>query len=55
MRGFIAIFEFFLAFFSSILGFSPWMGDLFEKVNSALDRARRVLSWSNVGLTWSNQ
>ncbi len=30
-------------------------GGLFEKVNSALDRARRVLFWSNVGLTWSNQ
>ncbi len=55
--GFTEIFGFFkvfLGFFSSILGFSPVRGGLFEKVNSAFDRARRVLSWSIFGQTWSN-
>jgi hypothetical protein len=50
----LSFFEFFLGYFSSILGFSPVRGGLFEKVNSAFDRARRVLSWSTFGLTWSN-
>ncbi len=51
---FFIIFGVFLAFFSSILGFSPRWKMLRRKKSSAFDRARRALSWSNVGLIWSN-
>ena len=39
-----------LHFFYCILGFFWKGGGHFEKVISASDRARRALSWSNVGL-----
>ena len=37
---------FFSLFFDSILDFSVVCGGVREKLNSAFDRARRVLSWS---------
>ena len=44
----------FLGFFSSFWGFFHLRKGLFGKINSAFDRARRVLSETMFGLTWSN-
>jgi hypothetical protein len=43
----------FFSIFKQYFGFFFTEEGLFEKVNSSFDRARRVLSLSNVDLTWS--
>ena len=51
--GFTKCVGFFSLFFDSILDFSVVFGGVRGKVNSAFDRARRVLSWSLLLRLWS--
>ena len=53
MVGFTKCVAFFSLFFDSILDFSVVCGGVRGKVNSAFDRARRVLSWSFLLRLWS--
>ena len=53
MVGFTKCVAFFSLFFDSILDFSGICGGVREKVNSAFDRARRVLSWFLLLRLWS--
>ena len=53
MVGFTKCVAFFSLFFYSIWDFSGVCGGVREKVNSAFDRARRVLSWSLLLRLWS--
>ena len=53
MVGFTKCVAFFSLFFDSILDFFGICGGVRENVNSAFDRARRVLSWSFLLHLWS--
>ena len=48
-------FQVFSGFFGSIWGFHPPRGGILKKPNMPFDRARRVLSWSTLGQTWSKR
>ncbi len=52
--GFFVIFRIFDSIFVPFFGIFKERGGLVEKVSIASDRARQVLSESDVGLTWSN-
>ena len=53
MVGFTKCVTVFSLFFDSILDFSRVCGGVRGKVNSAFDRARRVLSWCFLLLLWA--